>query len=42
MSSPGKWVMYYLADGLETTFMKEKLILTPKDTELPPDLVQKW
>ena len=42
VSSPGNWVMYYLADGLERALVKEELILIPEDTELPPDFVQKW
>ena len=42
VSSPSNRVMYYLADGLERAFMKEELMLIPKDTELPPDFVQKW
>ena len=37
-SSPGNWVMYYLADGLERAFVKEELMLIPEDTELPPIL----
>ena len=41
-SSPGNWVMYYLADGPKRTFMKEQLMLIPKDTKLPPDFVKKW
>ena len=42
MSSPSNWVMYYLADGPERAFVKEELMLISKDTELPPDCVQKW
>ena len=42
LSSPGNQVMYYLADGLKKTFIKEELMLIPEDTELPPDFVQKW
>ena len=32
----GNWVMYYFSDG------PSQLMLIPKDTELPPDYVQKW
>ena len=39
---PDKWVMYYLSDGPERAFVSEELMLIPKDTELPPDYVQKW
>ena len=39
MSSPGNWIMYYLADGPKRAFIKEELMLIPKDTELPPDFV---
>ena len=38
----GNCVMYYLKDGPERAFVKEELMLFPKDTELPPDYVQKW
>ena len=41
-SSPGNRAMYYSADGLENAFIKEELMLIPKDTELPHDFVQKW
>ena len=41
MSTCSNQVMYHLKDGLERIFVKEKLMLIPKDTELPPD-VQKW
>ena len=34
--------MYYLKDGPERAFVKEELMLTPEDTELPSDYVQKW
>ena len=33
-------VMYHLKDGLERVFLKEELMLIPKDTELLPDYVQ--
>ena len=42
MLSPGNPAMYYLADVPERAFVKEELMLIPKDTELPPDFVQKW
>ena len=42
VSSPGNQVMYYLADAQERAFVKEELMLIPKDTELPPEFVQKW
>ena len=35
-------VMYYLSDRTESAFVKEKLMLIPVDTELPPDYVQNW
>ena len=38
----GNHVMYYLKGGPERAFMKEELMLTCEDTELPPDYVQKW
>ena len=38
----GNRVMYYLKDGSERAFVSEELMLIPKDTELPPDYVQKW
>ena len=40
--NPGNRVMYYLLDGPERAFVSEELMLIPKDTELPPDYVQKW
>ena len=40
--SPGNRVMYHMKDGLERVFVKEELMLTLKDTELPLDYVQKW
>ena len=43
MLSSGNRVMYYLSDGLPVrAFVSEELMLIPKDTELPPDYVQKW
>ena len=41
VSSPGNRVMYYLADGPERAFIKAELMIIPKDTELPPNFVQK-
>ena len=38
----GNRVMYYLKDGPKRAFVSEKLMLTPEDTELPPDYVQAW
>ena len=35
-------VMYYLKDGPERAFVKEKLMLIPEDTMPPLDYVQKW
>ena len=40
--SHGNQVMYHLKDGPERVFMKEELMLIPRDTELPPDYIQKW
>ena len=37
VEDPGNWVMYYLKHGPERVFVKEELMLIPKDTELPPD-----
>ena len=34
--------MYYLLNGPERAFVSEELMLTPEDTELPPDYVQEW
>ena len=42
VEEPGNRVMYYLKDGPERAFVKEELILIPKNTELPPDYVQEW
>ena len=42
VSTPGNHVIYYLADELKRTFIKEELMLIPEDTELPSDFVQKW
>ena len=43
MENPGNRVMYYLADdGPERTFISEELMLSPEDTELPPDYAQEW
>ena len=38
----GNRVMYYLKDGPERAFVSEELMLSPEDTELPPDYVQEW
>ena len=38
----GNQVMYYPSDSPERVFVWEELMLIPKDTELPPDYVQKW
>ena len=38
----GNHVMYYLSDGPERAFVSEELMLTPEDTELPPDYIQNW
>ena len=38
----GNQVMYYLSDGPERAFVSEELMCIPKDTELPPDYIQKW
>ena len=38
--NPGNCVMYYLLDGPGRAFVSEELMLTPEDTELPPDYVQ--
>ena len=40
MLGPDNWVMYYFADGPEGAFIKKELMLIPKDTELPPDLLK--
>ena len=42
VENPGNHVMYYMKNGSERAFVKEELMLIPKDTELPPDYVQKW
>ena len=42
MEDPGNQVIYYLSDGPERAFVSEELMLIPKDTELPPDYIQKW
>ena len=42
VSSSGNQVMYHLKDGPKRVFVKEELMLFPKDTELPLDYVQKW
>ena len=38
----GNRVMYFPNDGPERAVVSEELMLIPKDTELPPDYVQKW
>ena len=38
----GNSAMYYLSNGPERAFVSEELMLIPKDTELPPDYIQKW
>ena len=40
--NPGNCMMYYLLDGSERAFVSEEVMLTPEDTELPPDYFQKW
>ena len=40
--NPGNRVMYYLRDRSERAFVSEELMLTPENTELPPDYVQEW
>ena len=42
VESPGNWVMYYLLNGPERSFVSEELMLIPEDTELPTDYVQAW
>ena len=39
MEKPGNRVRYYLKDGPECAFVREKLMLIPEDTELPPEYV---
>ena len=42
--------MYYLLDGPDSalvpapqrTFVSGELMLTPEDTEMPPDHIQEW
>ena len=41
MEDSGNRVMYCLKDGSERAFVKEELMLSPEDRELPPDYVQK-
>ena len=41
MEETGNRVMYYVKDGPERIFVKEKLMLILEDTELPPDYVKK-
>ena len=41
VEDPGNCVMYHLKDGPDRAFVKEELMLIPKDTELPPDYVQR-
>ena len=38
----GNRVIYYLKDGPEIAVVAEELMLSPEDSELPPDYVQKW
>ena len=42
MSSPENQLMYCLNDGPKRAFMKEELMLIPKDMELLPDDVKRW
>ena len=38
----GQRVLYRLAAGPERAFVREKLMLIPEATELPPDWVKEW
>ena len=40
MENSGNHVMYYLRDRPEQAFVLKELMLTPEDTEFPPDYVQ--
>jgi len=42
IENPGQRVLYYLAGGPERAFVREELLLTPENTELPPDHVKEW
>ena len=42
VENPGNRAMYYLLNGPERAFVSEELMLSPEDTELPPDYVQEW
>ena len=40
MEDSGNWVIYYLKDLPDKTFISEELIHIPEDTELPPNYVE--
>ena len=46
MKNPSNHVMYYLRDGANDRAHRahgpEELMLSPEDTELPPDYVEEW
>ena len=42
VENPGNRLMYYLLNGPQRAFVSEELMLTPEDTELPPDYIQEW
>ena len=42
MTEEGNRTIYYLQDGPGCSFVREELMLVPKDTQLPPDYVQEW
>ena len=41
VQEPGNGVFYYLQDGPDRTFVREKLMRIPEDTRVPPEWVSK-
>ena len=41
VQEPGNRVLYYLQDGPDRTFVREKLMRIPEDTRVPPEWVSK-
>ena len=42
VENPGQRVLYYLAEGPKSAFVREELMQIPEDTEVPPDYVKEW
>ena len=42
VQNPGDCVLYYLQDGPDWAFVREKLMHVSEDTQVPPDWVSEW